>query len=142
MNDRQLPDARPTADRLRRAFETNLVPADLFAPDADFSMYVPGRRIRIAGSEVGGVLTALAERREFSLWDVRGADDGFVVEYAYRAAAQPPYTNVGLMLVTLRDARIVTVASSCAGDWSDERTATVVAETGPFGARQEVVDAR
>ncbi len=39
------------------------------------------------------------------------------------------------MLVSLQDGLIRRVALTCAGNWSAETEAQVVAETGPLGAR-------
>jgi hypothetical protein len=126
----------PGEDALRVALETSTVPPDTFAADVDLDLLVPHGRMRTSG--VDGLERTLRDEapgRDIERWEVLPiAGGGFAVEYAYRTRGTPSLA-AGLILVTMRDGLISRLAITCAGNWSAETEARVVAETGALGPR-------
>jgi hypothetical protein len=124
-------------DGLRSSIETSTAAAHTFADDVDMDMLVPHGRVRasgIAALEEG--LRAEAPARDIEHWEVRPTGDGFVVEYAYRTKdVAEPSLSAGILLATVVDGRISRLSLTCAGNWTAETEATVLAETGAFGPR-------
>jgi hypothetical protein len=124
---------------LRASLETSTVAARTFADDVVLDMLVPHGRVRTSGiAALEQALRAEAPGRDIELWELRQTFDGFVVEYGYRTHSTPSLV-AGTMIATLRDGRIARLALTCAGNWSAETEARVLAETGPLGAREAVV---
>jgi hypothetical protein len=122
-------------DELRATLETSSVVDGTFAEDVDLDILVPHGRMRATG--IDGLERALRDEapgRDIERWETHATFGGFVVEYAYRTHGTPSLV-AGLMLVTLREGRIQRLAMTCAGNWSVETEAHVLAETGALGAR-------
>jgi hypothetical protein len=124
---------------LRTTLETSTVAPHTFAEDLDLDMLVPHGRTRVfgtAGFDEG--LRAEAPARDIEHWVSRPIPDGFVVEYAYRTrGVAEPTLSAGHLIATVKDGLIIRLSLSCAGNWTAETEAQVVAETGSFGAREQ-----
>jgi hypothetical protein len=128
-----LPEWNAQEDNLKVALQTSTVPEGTFTDDVVLDMLVPHGRYRSTGvAELGQGLTTEAPGRDLELWRAHATADGFAVEYAYRTHGTPSLA-AGLILVTMRDGRIARLLVTCAGNWSPETEAEVVAQTGPLG---------
>jgi hypothetical protein len=127
------PEWNSQEDTLRRTLETSTVTDGTFAEDVDVDVLVPHGRMRSTGIEsLGESLREEAPGRDIELWRSHATFDGFVVEYAYRTHGTPSLA-AGIMLVTLRDGLVQRLLITCAGNWSAETEATVLAGTGALG---------
>jgi hypothetical protein len=134
-------DAGLAAASLRRLFETNERPDGLVADDVDFTLVIPGGQLRGDAAYLMEVLAGDAASREFSVYACTPTPDGFVAEYTYRAIRDhgEVHINVGLVLAEVKEGRITRLSMSCAGNWTEEKADQVVAATGAFGPRHEVL---
>lgn len=132
-----MPEWNNLEDEVRRALETSTVPEDTFADDVVLDMLVPHGRMRSTGtSDLAAGLAAEAPGRDIELWRAHATSEGFVVEYAYRThatASQPATLAAGTLIATLREGRVARLLVTCAGNWSAETEAEVLAQTGPLG---------
>jgi hypothetical protein len=120
---------------LRVSLESSTAAEQTFTDDVDLDILVPHGRTRSSGVvALEESLRAEAPGRDIELWEAHATFDGFVVEYAYRTHGTPSLA-AGIMLVTMRDGRIARLAITCAGNWSAETEARVLAETGALGRR-------
>ena len=129
------PEWNSCEDGLRNSLESSTVADHTFAEDVDLDLLVPHGRMRSSG--IAGLEQALRDEapgRDIELWNAHATFDGFVVEYAYRTHGTPSLA-AGILLATLRDGLIARLAITCAGNWSAETEARVVAETGALGPR-------
>jgi hypothetical protein len=124
-------------DGLRSSLETSTAAAHTFADDVDLDMLVPHGRVRSTGiAALEEIMRGETPVRDIEHWEVRPTGDGFVVEYAYRTRdAAEPSLAAGILLATVVDGRIGRLSLTCAGNWSAETEAGVLAEAGAFGPR-------
>ena len=134
-------DAGLAAASLRRMLETNVRPDGLVADDLDFSLVMPGGRMRGDAAYMMEALVEDAASREFSVYACTPTPDGFVAEYAYRAIHDDGevHVNVGLLLAEVKQGQLTRLSMSCAGNWPEEKADRVVAATGAFGPRHEAM---
>jgi hypothetical protein len=128
-----MPEWNSQEDTLRSTLETSTAAAGTFADDVVLDILLPHGRTRSTGvAALEESLRAEASGRDLELWRSHATFDGFVVEYAYRTHGTPSLA-AGVMLASLRDGLIQRLLVTCAGNWSPETEATVLAETGALG---------
>jgi hypothetical protein len=128
-----LPEWNSQEDTLRRTLETSAAVERTFADDVVLDILMPHGRSRTTG--VAGLeesLRAEAPGRDIELWRSHATFDGFAVEYAYRTHGTPSLA-AGVMVATLKDGLVQRLLVTCAGNWSAETEATVLAQTGALG---------
>ena len=129
-----LPEWNSQEDTLRRTLETSSAADGTFADDVVLDVLLPHGRTRSTGiAALEESLRAEAPGRDIELWRSHATFDGFAVEYAYRTHGTTPSLAAGVMIAALRDGLVQRLLVTCAGNWSAETEATVLAETGALG---------
>jgi hypothetical protein len=132
-----LPAVAAGEQALRTTLETSTVLPDVFADDVDLDILVPHGRMRSTGlAALEESLRAEAPARDLEHWEMRTTVDGFVAEYAYRTrGVDQPTVAAGILIATVTSGRISRLSLTCAGNWTPETEAEVLAGTGSLGAR-------
>ncbi len=126
---------RVLAAQLRHAMETSgsdLVAGDLVTDDVVIDAQFPQTLIHGVGAEgFAQMMASESPARTVEQWDCTTTERGFVVEYSYRTIGNEVDTRSdGVLVATVTGGRISRLLVTCAGSWTPEAEATILANAG------------